>query len=157
GAEIKHRIAQRLQELQALVWEEAAPPQWRAGAAQLLRERHELMRIERRDADGRIVDALDAAMQPPLFSRIPRAGLSIELELACPNARRVLAPSLSRSYFVPRDDGIGFEVVDVCVPLVRNGQAQETLVATVGLGALLESAFTPEQARTYELSFVEGD
>src|SRR5262249_13033943 len=109
------------------------------------------------DNDGRIVEAVDASLQPPLFSRIPRAGLSTELELACANARRNLSPSLSRSYFVPRDDGLGYEVVDVCGPLVHNGQAQGTLAAVVSLVALLEGALTHEQLRSYELSFVEGD
>jgi two-component system sensor histidine kinase DctS len=157
AAQVKRSISRRLQELQALLWNEPTPAQWRADAAQLLRTHAELLRIERRDEGGRISEALDSVLQPPLFSRIPREGLSLELEIACASARRSAAPSLSRSYFVPREDGLGLEVIDACLPVTRHGQSEGTLVATIALSALLDNAFTPEQARVHEVSFVEGD
>ncbi|HEV8313198.1 MAG TPA: ATP-binding protein [Burkholderiaceae bacterium] len=157
AAQLRHNVGTRLQELQALLWSEVSSAQWQRDAAQLLRAHPELLRIERRDADGRIRDATDTAQQPPLFTRIPRAGLSLDSELACVSARRNLTPSLSRSYFVPRDDGLGIEVIDACVPVTRRGQLDGTLVATIGLSALLDGAITAEQARLHELSLVEGD
>ena len=157
AAQLRHNVGTRLQELQALLWSEVSQPQWQRDAAQLLHAHPDLLRIERRDADGRILEATDSAQQPPLFTRIPRAGLSLDSELACVSARRNLTPSLSRSYFVPRDDGLGIAVIDACVPVTRRGQLDGTLVATIGLSALLDGAITAEQSRVHELSLVEGD
>ena len=157
AAQLRHNVGTRVQELQALLWSELSAAQWQHDTAQLLRAHPELLRIERRDAYGRIVQFTDSAQQPPLFTRIPRQGLSLDSELACVSARRNLTPSLSRSYFVPRDDGLGLEVVDACVPVTRRGQVEGTLVATIGLAALLDAAITPEQARVHELSLVEAD
>ncbi len=47
--------------------------------------------------------------------------------------------------------------MDVCIPLQSAGQAAGFAVATFSLPAMLEAAATPAQARTHELSFVEGD
>jgi two-component system sensor histidine kinase DctS len=62
----------------------------------------------------------------------------------------------SRSYFVPQPDGLGQEVMDLCIE-APGGGAGDFLVASVSLPVLLELAAAPAPARSHEFSFVEGD
>ncbi len=153
----KRELARNLQELQTLLWHDSAGAAWRADATQLLRARRELVRIERRDNLLRVVEAVESPLSPDLFVVIPRAGLSVESDIACAAARRVAAPLYSRSYFTPLPGGRGMELIDVCLPVQTLGRADGFVVASLSLQALLESALAPEQERSHEFSFVEGD
>jgi len=156
-ADLRQALARRQQNLQALLWNDPAPAQWRADAATLLHQRRELLRIERRDPQHRVVDAVDAPYQAPLFSLIPRADIDLESQIACASAQRLATPTYSRSYFVPMGGGLGMEVMDLCLPLQRAGRPDGSLTATVALGRLLEEVVDAELLRGHELSFVEGD
>ncbi|MBG6079792.1 two-component system sensor histidine kinase DctS [Rubrivivax gelatinosus] len=157
AAEAKRDLLAAMRSLQALSWGDPAAERWRADAAALLRGQRLLLRIERRDPELRIGDAVDGPFALPLFSAMPRQSLDVEAGIACAAARHLAAPAFSRSYFVPGDGGIGEEVVDVCVPVLRSGREVGFLVGTVGLPQLLDGALGPRQARRHELSFVEGD
>jgi len=69
----------------------------------------EFLRMETRDADHRLLDAVDTPFRNPLFSAMARSELEIEMHPACATARRVAAPQFSRSYFVPQPN-IGLQV-----------------------------------------------
>lgn len=156
AAELRQQLARTLQTLQILVWSERGASQWRADSAELLSSRRELVRVERRDAGFRIVDAVQAPHQGNLFRALPRAAQSLEAEAACNEARRAGSPAFSRSYFSPLTGGGGTELMDLCVPL--DAADGGTLVASLSLPALLESALATDPAtRDHELSFVEGD
>jgi len=157
AAEIKRDVSRVLQSLQALLWNNPSPVQWRQDAADLLRSRRELLRLERRDERTLIADVVESPFRPPLFTQIPREQIDVEAHAACAIARRAALPSFSRSYFVPQPGGLGLEVIDVCTPMPPGSAQPGFMVATVSLAALLEAAVTPEQARGHELSFVEGD
>jgi len=156
-ADLKQALGRDLQSLQALTWN--APPilQWRADAADLLRSRRELMRIERRDAQTRVESAVSSPFQAPIFTQIPRDSMEFEAQLACANAQRQGSPSYSRSYFVPMAGGIGQEVADVCLPVHVAGETVGFVVGTFSLSQLLNEVVTPDITRAHELSFVEGD
>ena len=83
---------------------------------------HELGRIERRDIDGRIIEALDSPFREPLYARWPRDQANLETEVACDAARRVMSPMFARSQYVPQANGTGLEVIDVCVPIQPEGR-----------------------------------
>ena len=153
----RQSLARSLQALQALLWNEPSPAQWRSDAGDLLRGRRELLRIERRDAAFRVEGAVPSPYLATLFVPIPRDALSLEAEFACSAARRSGAPAFSRSYFVPQPDGSGIEVIDLCLPIVARGAVGGSLVATYSLAALLEDAHAADASRRHELSFVEGD
>jgi two-component system sensor histidine kinase DctS len=157
AADIRQALARHLQSLQALLWNGPPPAQWRSDAAALLHQRRELLRLERRDAALRIVDAVDSPFQAPLFTLIARADIDVEGQVACATAQRLAAPTFSRSYFVPVADGLGMEVMDLCLPLQRTGQSDGFMTATLALGRLLEETVGAELLRNHELSFVEGD
>lgn len=155
--DLRQALGRDLQSLQALTWN--APPllQWRADAADLLRTRRELLRVERRDAGMRVESAVSSPFHAQIFTQIPRDSMEFEAQLACTNARRQGSPSYSRSYFVPLAGGMGQEVVDVCLPSQEAGETTGYIVATFSLAQLLNEVVTPEVTRAHELSFVEGD
>jgi two-component system sensor histidine kinase DctS len=156
AAELRQQLSRGLQTLQILVWSERSAAQWRNDSADLLSNRRELVRIERRDASFRLVDAVQAPHLTALFQAIPRAALILEAEAACSEARRAGSPAFSRSYFAPMQGGGGMELMDLCVPLEAADGGN--LVASFSLAALLEAALGADPAtRDYELSFVEGD
>ncbi|CAN5862081.1 PAS domain S-box protein [soil metagenome] len=155
--DVHQALARDQQSLQALLWNDPPPAHWRTEAVALLHSRRELLRIERRDASQRIVDAVDSPFQPPLFAMIARPEMDVETELACVASQRLSAPAYSRSYFVPARDGLGAEVMDWCVPVMRGGQPDGFMTATFSLARLLDEIVSPELLRAHELSFVEGD
>ena len=108
GRRVAPTAARSLQGLQLLVWNERDSTQWRGDATEVLRQRRELVRIERRDASFAVADAVQGPAAAGLFEPMPRAAQSLEAETACSDARREGAPAFSRSYFVPRAAGLGW-------------------------------------------------
>ncbi|MBL8360878.1 MAG: PAS domain S-box protein [Rubrivivax sp.] len=146
SAEIKRELALAVQALQAPV-----------RVADLVARHPALLRVERRDAQQRVVGSDDAPMQPPLFAHQPRSDFQVEAELACTLARQAAAPTYSRSYFVPIGAGQGLEVIDLCLPVRSEGRDAGSIVATFGLALLLETSSSVRQNPRFEFSFIEGD
>ena len=157
AADVKQALSRHQQSLQALLWNDPPMAQWRSDAATLLHTRRDLMRVERRDPRLHITDAVDSPFQAPLFSKIARPDIELETQIACAAALRLAAPMFSRSYFVPATDGLGMEVIDLCMPLLRAGQPDGFMAATISLVRLLDEVAAADAARGQELSFIEGD
>ncbi len=157
AADVRQLLSQQLQSLQALLWNPPSPKQWRSDAGELLRRTRELMRIELRDPQHRVTDAVDSPYHFRLFTRIGRKDLDQDTEMACAAALRRLSPAYSRSFYVPLPTGLGVEVMDVCLPILTDGQLRGFMVATLSLGGVLSQAVDNELIRAHELSFVEGD
>lgn len=155
AADIRQALVRHQQSLQAL--RPGLPQPWQDDAAALLHSRRDLLRVERRDPSLHMLDAVDSPYQAPVFTRIARADIDLEAQLACAAAQRLAAPAFSRSYFVPIEGGLGMEVTDLCMPLLRVGRPDGFLVATIALGRLLEESIGADLARAHEISFVEGD
>jgi two-component system sensor histidine kinase DctS len=156
AAEIRRDLLRTVQSLQALMWDETSPS-WREGATSLMRGQRELQRIERRDANLTVTEAVDTPLGAPLFRQMTRADLDIDAQVACATALRTAAPTFSRTYFVPMADGRGQEVVDLCIPATEAGRPAGFLVGTLVLAPLLEAGQSASRSRRHELSFVEGD
>ncbi len=157
AAEIRRDLFGMVQTLQALGWNDNDEIARRVAAEALLRGRRDLKRLEWRAPSLAVTEAIDTPFLPSLFSQMPRQDLSIDAELSCTAARRTTAPSFSRSYFVPRQDGQGLEIIDLCVPLVRAGREAGFLVASFALADILEASLSARNLRRHEISFVEGD
>ena len=157
AAEVRRELVTVQQQLQALGALAAAPAAWRAGALEQLQRRRALARLEQRDAQGRVQQAVDSPYRPPMFTLIARADSDIEAGVACASARRTASPVFSRSYFAPLPGGLGLELVDLCVPLAAAGRVDGYLVGSIALGPLLDASLTAAQARGHEVTFVEGD
>ena len=157
ASEIRGALLLAEQQLQALGWGPGPVDAWRAPAAELLKARRELRRLERRDNAQNVLEVQDSPYLPRLFMQMPRSALGLEAEAACGVARRAAAPTFSRSYFVPTAAGLGSEVMDLCVPVQLAGRSQGFVVGTFALTPLLEGALAVRPARRHEISFVEGD
>jgi two-component system, LuxR family, sensor histidine kinase DctS len=153
--EARQLMSRSLQGLQLLVWGERSAAQWRGDAAELLRGRRELVRLERRDAAFAIVDAVQAPHLAGLFTSISRGEQSQDAQAACTEARRSGTPKFSRSYFSPLAGGAGLELMDLCLP--QRLPDGSNVVATFSLAALLDAAGSVDASRDHELTFVEGD
>jgi len=156
--DLKQALRRDQQNLQALLWNQPSPQEWRHDASALLRNRRQLLRIERRDMQMAITDAVDSPFQQPVFGKIPRDDIDLEADLACAAAKRQAGPAYSRTYFVPMPGSMGGqEVIDLCMPVVNEGRAEGFMVSTLSLPRLLDEVVPTDVMRAHELSFVEGD
>ena len=155
--DLKQALRLDQQNLQALLWNQPTPQEWRRDASALLRSRRELLRIERRDPRMAISDVVESPFQQPVFSQILREDLDLEADLACASAKRQSGPAFSRTYFLPMPGSLGQEVVDLCMPVVTEGRAEGFMVTTLSLPRLLDEVVPTDVMRGHELSFVEGD
>jgi len=155
ASEVRRDLVTLQQQLQSLALQ--AERDWAGAAATLLRERRVLVRLEQRDALLRQSLTADTPYAPPQFTLLSREESDVETEIACASARRSLTPTFSRSYFVPQPGGLGQELMDVCLPLTEAGEVGAYIVGAIALAPLLEAAVTSAQARSHEISFVEGD
>jgi two-component system sensor histidine kinase DctS len=154
--DIRARLTRNLQSLQALQFGDPKPARWTGEANGLLRERRELLRIEWRDSQQQILAQAGTPYRPPVFDRLGRDSVQSEVTQVCNVARRLSGPAYSTSYFVPMTDGLGVEVMEVCLPLASAGVVMGYLVATYSLQDLLDD-LARQLTRSQELSFTEGD
>ena len=155
--DIRAGLARNVQSLQALQAGSPAPEAWALRARALLHERRELMRIEWRDDALAILEHVDSPFHVPVFSRYDRSIAQSEMAPACANAHRFSGPAYSNSYFVPQSDGMGMEMMDVCLPLASGGQPAGYLVATYSLQEILSDLVEKQLTRSQEVSFTEAD
>ena len=157
GGELAQLLAKDLQDMLSMPAGAAPAGQWRARAAQLLVARPELLRFERRDAAMRVVDAVDTRARPPLFAQLSRDEVQIDTELACSVTQRRGGPTYSHSYFVPQRDGMGLEVMDLCVAEREADRVVGFVIASYSLAGLLDQLSVQALAPGHDLSFVEAD
>jgi len=156
-SDIRSALTRNVQTLQALQAGDPTPAAWTAEAQRLLRQHREWVRIEWRDAQLAIIAGLDTPYRPPVFARLGRANAAGDVALACANARRLSGPGYATSYFVPQLDGLGMEVMELCLPQVTAGQVTGYVVATYSLGEILAGLVGPQLTRSQEVSFTEAD
>ncbi|KQT12391.1 two-component system sensor histidine kinase NtrB [Ramlibacter sp. Leaf400] len=158
-ADIRTALTRNLQSLQALQSMHATPaslPTWSHDAQRLLHERREMLRLEWRDGQMGLLAVADTPYRPPVFARMGRSNAHPDVTLACAAARRLSTPAYATSYFLPQPDGLGMEVMELCLPQVSGGTHNGYLVATYALGEVL-ALVAPELARGQEISFTEAD
>ena len=150
-------LERNLQAILALPGRATPSETWQHHAQELLLAHPEVLRLERRNADHRVVDAVDTRSRPPLFSELNRSEAQLDTELACSTAHRRHGPTYSRSYFVPHSDGLGQEVMDVCIEELLGDQPAGFVTATYSLAGLLDRLSVEGTAPGHELSLIEGD
>jgi two-component system sensor histidine kinase DctS len=156
-SDVRSGLTRNVQSLQALQAGAPTDEQWTAEATRLLRQQREWMRIEWRHPDLSTRLFVDTPYRPPVFSRFGRANSHGEVQLACAAARRISGPAYARSHFVPQADGLGLELMELCLPLVTAGQLTGYVVATYALSEILGSMVGRQLTRSQEVSFTEAD
>jgi two-component system, LuxR family, sensor histidine kinase DctS len=155
--DIRSALNRNVQSLQALQTTNSDRNEWLREAATLLREHPEWVRVEWRDSALLTVAGVDSAFRPPPFERMGRSTSQADVALACANARRVSGPAYSASYFLPQADGMGMEVMELCLPHVLGGQLTGYVIATYSLSDVLSTLIGPQLLRSQEVSFTEPD
>jgi two-component system, LuxR family, sensor histidine kinase DctS len=157
--DIRSRLTRNLQTLQALQLDELnhRPDAWRATAADLLRGHREIMRLEWRDDKFEVLGFVGTPYRGPVFAQLGRDESGADVALTCSAARRLSGSAYSSSYFLPQPDGLGLEVLDMCMPLVVSGRLMGYTLATYSLEEILGELVSRPIALGIGLSFTEAD
>jgi two-component system, LuxR family, sensor histidine kinase DctS len=155
--DIRSALTRNVQSLQALQSGKPTPDTWTQDAQALLRGHREWVRIEWRDANLRTTAFADTPFRAPVFARLGRESSQSDVALACTAARRLSGPAYSTSYFAPQVDGLGLEVMELCLPHVSAGQVTGYIVATYSLSEILANLVEPQLTHSQDISFTEAD
>jgi two-component system sensor histidine kinase DctS len=137
GMDVRSGLTRSVQNLMALHSLTSSPSNWPTLAADLLAAQRELVHLEWRDARMRPQATRTTPFLPQLYRYRPRSDSQADVAQACLNANRLSAPAYSPSYFWPLGPGQGIELLEMCLPLSRDGQPDGYLIATYSLAGLL--------------------
>lgn len=155
--DIRAGLTRNIQGFQALHASERTPDAWPMPAAEMLREHREIMRLEWRNESLGVLAYADTPYRSPVFERLGRSSSQADVSLACTTARRQSGAAYSSSYFMPQPDGLGFEMLDMCMPIMVAGRLTGYTVATYSLQDVLAELVGKQMARGHSLSFTEAD
>jgi two-component system sensor histidine kinase DctS len=155
--DVRTAFTRNVQSLQALQYSDPTPNSWAVDAAGLLREHRELVRVEWRDSALQVLSQVDTPFRPPVFDHLGRIQAQTEVQVTCATARRFSGPAYTSSYFVPFADGLGVQVMELCLPLQSAGKPLTYLVATYALQEVLDALPSHSSMRNDEIAFTEGD
>jgi two-component system, LuxR family, sensor histidine kinase DctS len=156
-SDIRTALTRNVQSLQALQYADRSSVTWAQDANALLREHREWLRLELRDPDLRVLKAIDTPFRAPAFNRFGRAANQPEVVQACGVARRQSGPGYGASTYVPQADGLGIEIMDLCLPVISDGKLTGYTVATYSLSEILVNMVGQQLTRSQEVSFTESD
>ncbi len=155
--ELRNELLRNVQTLQSLQSNTPSADAWPALAAEVLDTQRDMIRLEWRDNSLRLLAHRDTRYWPNLFAVLPRERAQADVRQACDNASRVSGPAYSPSYFWPMGDGLGLEMMEMCLPLVRAGQPNGFLLVSYSLQGLLAERLGKDLLRGRGLSIVEPD
>lgn len=155
--DVRRQLTRQSQSLQGLQTTSPFEAFWHNEAQALLREHREWLQIESRDTSLSLKNQANSPLRKPVFERTPRADAFNETLQACLRARRLNGPSYSSSYYLPQSDGLGFEVMDMCMPHTQSGVLVGFTIVTYGLQELLNERLGGTFGRRNEISFTEPD
>ncbi|MFM7024754.1 MAG: sensor histidine kinase [Limnohabitans sp.] len=148
------RDVQALQGLQVMAGSERARHD---ALVALLRDKREWLRAEQRNPQWQLVSAEDSPLRAPAFGRTPRQDTLSEMMRSCLRARQFNGPAYSSTYYLPMDDGLGMEVMELCMPLMEGGTLRGYTVLVYSLQELLVERLGRTFARRNLVSFTEAD
>lgn len=156
-SDIHTALTRNVQSLQALQYADRGAVPWVQDAHALLREHREWLHLELRDPALRVLKAVDTPFRAPVFNHFGRAANQPEVVQACGIASRQSGPGYGASTYVPLADGLGMEIMDMCLPVITDGQLTGYAVATYSLNEILVNMVGPQLTRSQEVSFTESD
>ena len=156
-SDLRTQLSRHVQALQGLQSSHPSEAFWTLAAQALLRENRDMLRIEWRDTALNLNQSADSPLRSPVFERVRRAETLSDTLQACSQAKRSSGPSYSRSYYLPQTDGLGMEVMDMCLPNTQDGVLVGFTVLTYGLQEIINARLGAGYGRRNELSFTEPD
>ncbi|MFZ2827373.1 two-component system sensor histidine kinase NtrB [Hydrogenophaga sp.] len=157
ASDIRSGLVRNVQTLQSLHSVAPSPDSWLGPASEVLSAQRELVRLEWRDNALRLLAHRDSVYVADLFSYLPREQALPDVRQACESAQRVSGSSFSPSFFWPMANGMGIEIIEMCLPVVRAGVNDGFLVATYSLPGMLSEFSNKELLRGRGLAFTEVD
>jgi two-component system sensor histidine kinase DctS len=155
--DIRSGLSLDVQTLQALQAQHTTLKSWSTEALTLLRDNRDWLRLEWRDARLNSLAFVESPLRAPVFERALRIDTFAEGIQACQRARRLNGPAYSTSYYVPQTDGLGMEVMELCLPQTLAGELVGYTIVTYGLQAMLAERLGNTLGRRNEVSFTEAD
>ena len=155
--DLRRQMAREAQSLQGLPFKAPADMLWNNMGQALLREHRDWLRIETRDAKLRPIQHVDSPLRKPVFDHTSRNDTLNETLQACLRAQRLNGPSYSISYFLPQQDGMGLEVMDMCLPHIEEGVLVGFTIVVYGMQGLLNEKLGNSFGLLNEISFTEPD
>jgi two-component system sensor histidine kinase DctS len=156
-SDIRGAFSRHVLTLQSIQSKTLSIPSWHTEMSILLGHNREWLRIEKRDLQGVIVHFSDSPLREPVFNVSSRAQEQAEIIQTCSRARRVNGAAYSRSYFVPQSNGLGLEMMDLCLPIIEQGKVTGFTLLTYGLQDILAAQLGATYGQRNELSFIEPD
>jgi two-component system sensor histidine kinase DctS len=156
-SELRSSLLRNVQTLQSLHSVAPSTGSWGAPAAELLASHRELVRLEWRDEQLQLMAQRDTPFMGDLFGHLSREQALPDVRQACESARRLSGPAYSPSYFWPISGGMGLELIEMCLPVVRTGSRSGFLVATYSLPGILSELAQKDLLRGRGLAFTEPD
>ena len=156
-SELRSSLLRNVQTLQSLHSVAPSADSWGAPAAELLASHREIVRLEWRDEQLQQLAQRDTPFMGDPFGHLPREQAMPDVRQACENARRLSGPAYSPSYFWPISGGMGLELIEMCLPVVRLGSRNGFLVATYSLPGILAELTQKDLLRGRGLAFTEPD
>jgi two-component system, LuxR family, sensor histidine kinase DctS len=156
-SDMRAALTRNVQSLQALSTQPSPSATWPQEATAILREHREMVRVEWRDNQLNPLAGTDSPYQKSLFTKLARSSAQVDVQIACDLARRLSGPAYSTSHFQPLSDGLGIELIEMCLPVSDAGQSNGYLVATYALSHMLQELINKQALRGQEVSFTEAD
>ena len=155
--DIRRSLTSHAMALQSLNAKSLSAKNWRTEAESLLSQHREWLRVEKRDLQGAVREFVISPFREPLFDGMTRLNEQAEIIQTCLRAKRLNGPAYSRTYFVPQSSGLGFEVMEMCLPMIEHGASVGYTVLTYNLQDILASQLSETYGRRNEISFIEPD
>ena len=156
-SDLRNGFSNHIVTLQNLQAGSLSPKLWQAEVKPLLSQNRSWLRIERRDLKGLVLDAVASPLKPNLFDDTNRMNEQAEIVQTCLRSKRLNGPAYSKSYFVPQANGIGLEVMEMCLPIIEQGTSLGFTLLTYGLQEVLATTLGETYGRRNEVSFIEPD
>ena len=156
-SDIRGNFSRHVLYLQNLQAKNLPPNLWQSEARNLLNQNRDWLRVEQRDLQGTILNHVDTPLRDPLYNPRSRMSENVEIVQTCLRSKRLNGPAYSKSYFVPQANGLGQEVMEVCIPALENGFLMGYTLLTYGLQDILATQLGESYGRRNEISFIEPD
>ena len=156
---LRGALARNVQDLHGLGTLNGAHEQWEAAALKLLEDHREWLHLEWFGPRLNSLAAVDSPYYPPLrlVEEPSLADSDIGAAQACAAARKLEGAAYAPSRFVTRANGVGEEVMEVCLPLMQGQRNVGFLVATYSLGGMLSQLLGPPFTQRQMVIFAELD
>jgi two-component system sensor histidine kinase DctS len=156
-SDLRTSLSRDVQSLQGIQAALPSPDVWHPQVQNLLGAHREWLRVEWRDTHMVLKAAIDSPLRAPVFDRTPRSETISEILQSCQRAKRSNGPAYSGSYYLPQYDGLGMEVMELCLPVTHEGALTGFTLVTYSLQELLTERLVATYGRRNEISFTEAD